>query len=63
MLFYDNYGAKYKPEFNKKSDYEALDIPVAMMLHKGYQKYVENREGSVAVDMMIVLKKAEMTGY
>lgn len=62
VLFYDSYGAKYAPEFNKKSDYEALDIPVAMMLHKGYQKYIENHEGSVAVDMMIVLKKAEMTG-
>ncbi len=62
ILFYDNYGTKYEPEYNKKSDYEALDIPVAFLSNKGYKKYIENKDGNVAVDMMVVLKKSEMTG-
>ncbi|MBL7682504.1 MAG: M20/M25/M40 family metallo-hydrolase [Flavipsychrobacter sp.] len=62
VLFYDNFGAKFTPEFNKKSDYEAIDIPVAMLTNKGYKKYMESHEGNVAVDIMVILKKAEMTG-
>lgn len=62
ILFFDNYGAKYEPEYNKKSDYETLDIPVAFLTNKGYKKYIENKDGNIAVDMMVVLKKSEMTG-
>lgn len=62
VLFYDSYGAKYPAEFNKKSEYEALEIPAAVLTYAGYKKYVEGKEGNVAVDIMAVLKKTEMTG-
>jgi hypothetical protein len=62
VLFYDSYGSKYTPEFNKKSEYEALDIPVFVLNNKGYKACIENKEGNVIVDAMGVLKKLEMTG-
>lgn len=62
VLFYDSYGAKYAPEFNKKSEYESLDIPVFVLNNKGYKAYIEGKEGNVIVDAMAVLKKSEMTG-
>lgn len=62
VVFYDSYGSKYPVAFNRKSDYETLDIPVAMLTYKGYSAYVPSSETNVAVEMNISFKKTEMTG-
>ncbi|MBS1772536.1 MAG: M20/M25/M40 family metallo-hydrolase [Bacteroidetes bacterium] len=60
VVFFDSYDAKYPASFNKKSDFEPLDIPVIMLSYKAYTSYVH--DGSVAVEMMNILKKTDRRG-
>ncbi|HEY1032569.1 MAG TPA: M28 family peptidase [Flavipsychrobacter sp.] len=62
VLFYDSYGAKFPPEFLPKSEYESLDIPVAILTNKGYESYIRRTDNNVVLEMNIALKKIEMTG-
>jgi len=67
VLFYDSYGSKYPPEFNGRSEYESVTIPVAFLSYNAYQKYVQNNTNykereSVQIDLNIVLDKPERTG-
>lgn len=66
VLFYDSYGSKYAPEYNKKSDYEALEIPVAFINYKAYQTHIldnhKRNTPNVAIDLNLSLKKTELEG-
>ncbi|RYD59336.1 MAG: M20/M25/M40 family metallo-hydrolase [Sphingobacteriales bacterium] len=68
VLLYDNYGAKFPPEFNPKSEYDVLDIPVGYISFKAYQqRFNENQQRTtmpnLSVELNSYLKKAEITGH
>jgi peptidase M28-like protein/PDZ domain-containing protein len=68
VLFYDSYGGKWEPSFNKHSEYEQLDIPVIFVTKKIYEKYVKQNDstaaasGTLSIDLNIVINKTERTG-
>jgi aminopeptidase YwaD len=64
VLFFDSYGSKYNPSFNKHSEYEALGIPVAFVARSNYQKYVteQGQKGGLNIDMDITVNRADRTG-
>ncbi|MEZ5017625.1 MAG: M28 family peptidase [Flavipsychrobacter sp.] len=62
VLLYDKYGAKYEPQFNKKSSFENLDIPSAFLSHKGYKEYAEENEEELMLHMSIDIEKTNLTG-
>lgn len=61
VVFFDSYDSKYPVSYNAKSDYETIDIPVAMLTYKGYTAYVP-AEGAIQVEMEVFFKKTELTG-
>ena len=75
VLFYDAYGSKYEPVFNRHSEYATVDIPVAYLRMNAYQHHVRetdansantsgstSQRGGIAVDLSIDINKAERTG-
>ncbi len=71
VLFYDPYGSKYPPEFNRQSEYEVIDVPVAFLTHKAYSKYLADDKyeeyitdgmSGLPVEMDVSVKKVERTG-
>ncbi len=62
VIFYDNYGAKFPPEFNSKSEIEPLEIPAAFITNKAYTKYISNSTANLKVDLNVYIKKTELTG-
>lgn len=71
LLLYDNYGAKYPPEFNRKSEYETVDIPVAYITAAAYNKYIADdhyeeyiTDGlpGLPVELNIGVRKVERSG-
>ena len=68
VLFYDSYGGKWEPAFNKHSEYESLEIPVIFVTKKIYDKYVRQNDstaaaaGTLSIDLNIVINKTERTG-
>lgn len=61
VLLYDKYGAKYEPQFNKKSSFENLDLPSAFLNNKGYKTYASASDG-LLVNMNIIIEKTNLTG-
>lgn len=43
VIFYDSYDSKYPPTFNKHTEFETVDIPVAMLCHKQYKELITDR--------------------
>ncbi len=62
VLFYDSYGARYPAEFNKKSDFESLDIPLAMLTYAGYSNNIKDGNSNITVALNVNMQKTEMTG-
>jgi aminopeptidase YwaD len=63
VLFYDGYGSKWAPSFNKHSEYDPLNIPVAFISATAYQKYIAHAGGAgVPVDVNVSINKSERTG-
>ena len=67
VVFYDSYGSKQEPVFNKHSEYEQLDIPVVYLTNQAYKKYIKTQEHGdekeqLSVDLNIAISKAERTG-
>ncbi|MES2702912.1 MAG: M20/M25/M40 family metallo-hydrolase [Bacteroidota bacterium] len=68
VVFFDSYGSKYEPSFNKQSQYEVVGIPAVFMNVRAYQKYITRNEAEssqkegVAIDMNVEVKKADRTG-
>jgi len=67
VIFFDSYGSKWEPVFNKHSDYEQLDIPVVYLTHEAYQRYLkqtdaQGQKSGISINLKIVINKAERTG-
>lgn len=62
VVFYDGYDAKYPPVFNRRSDFEPIDIPVVFLSYAAFEKYVKAKEEGVRVTLNTVIKKSERTG-
>ncbi len=64
VIFYDPYGGKWPPSFDKHSTYETLDIPVIYLSNTAYQKYIvgSTAKGGVPLVLDIVINKTERTG-
>lgn len=65
VVFYDEYDAKYPAVFNKKTEYEALSVPVAYVTYNGYKKFVtpEPMNGqSLLLKITTDLKDKKLTG-
>lgn len=61
IIFYDQYDAKYPAEFNKRTEYEALSIPVAYITYDAYSKYLAGG-GEVKIELNTELKETKLTG-
>lgn len=63
VVFFDGFGSKYPPVFNRHSEYDPVTIPVVFLGNKAYQRAVTNRDASsVSVNIDIAIRKAERTG-
>jgi aminopeptidase YwaD len=66
VVFYDPFGGKWAPAFNRHSEYETIGIPVVFMTDSAYQKYivqlVGEKGGAIPLDLSININKAERTG-
>ncbi|XZF13307.1 M28 family peptidase [Chitinophagaceae bacterium MMS25-I14] len=62
VIFYDGYGSKYAPEFNGRSEYESLDIPVVYVGFNHFKTYIQPSKGSVQADINVALQKTDRTG-
>ena len=68
VIFFDSYNSKYEPSFNKHSEYDPLEIPVACLKYDGYMKYIlpiqdgTGTRASLAVELNISIKKTDRTG-
>lgn len=67
VLFYDQFGSKYEPTFNKQSEFDALGIPVVFVKHKGIVANVsaaesEKGDANFSLDISTNIKKTDRTG-
>jgi aminopeptidase YwaD len=71
VLFYDAFGGKWEPVFDRHSEYEALNIPVAFIKYAAYQQYILQKEtekattvpnNTIPIDLNISIIKAERIG-
>lgn len=62
VLLFDKYGAEYKPQFNRRSDFESLDIPSAFLTKEGYDKYATGNVESITIAININIEKTNLTG-
>lgn len=65
VIFYDNYGSKYEPEFNRHSDYEIVDIPVVFLTNKAYKRTIADRQAGkqgIYTNLDIHITKTERSG-
>jgi aminopeptidase YwaD len=64
VIFYDAYGSKWPPSFNKQSTFEPVNIPVIFLSNKAYKKNIvgATTTGGIPVVLDIVIKKTERTG-
>jgi hypothetical protein len=61
VVFYDSYGSKWEPSFNKHSEYEPLGIPVVYMSNTAYRKYIFGNDKSIPIDLNILINRSERT--
>lgn len=65
VVFYDNYGSKYAPQYNAQSDMETIKTPVVFMTNSAYLNYVNGyhtRSEGVQFLLNVEIKKSEFTG-
>lgn len=67
VLFYDNIGSKYAPEFNGKSELERSTIPAAFISNKAYMQYVkalstDTTTVTIPIELNLAIKKIERYG-
>ena len=65
VVFFDGYGTRYEPAFNRHSEYDQLNIPVVFFSHKAYQNTISAmlaRKEGIAIGMDISINKAERIG-
>jgi hypothetical protein len=61
VLFYDPYGSDYPPQFNPRSDYETISIPVAYASHKQWQQLTAGGANAISVSLNIHLTRPDYT--
>jgi hypothetical protein len=60
VLIYDSYGSPQAPEFNKRSEYDQIDIPAAFASHTAWDKIRPNEgAGILELKMHVELLKPE----
>lgn len=62
VVFFDSYGSKYEPVFNKHTEYEPIEIPVVFVNNKAYKKTVQDRptgKSGVSIYLNISIVKTE----
>lgn len=57
VIFYDAYGAKYPPEFNRHSDFETLKIPAVFVGNEVWNRIKKDEASSLEVILNIQIKK------
>ncbi len=62
VLFYDPFGSKYAPEFNRHSDFESLSIPVAFVGNEIWKKLTANDATTLAVQMNVDIERPQVEG-
>lgn len=63
IILYDQYDAKYPAIFNKRTEYEALSIPVMYLTYHGYARTAgKDKSKAVKVNMTTDLKDTDLTG-
>ncbi len=62
VVFFDKYGSKFFPAYAKRTDYEALEIPVMLLNKKIYDLYIKNMKVMQPLMMNITYKKEYRTG-
>lgn len=62
IVFYDNYGAKYPPAYNHKSETATAEIPIAFLTHDAYKNYITNKNTSTNIALDINIKETSLTG-
>lgn len=62
VVFYDGFNSKYAPSFQKFSEQETLDIPIVFISYNTFERQVRNRTEGVDIDLVINVRKSEMTG-
>jgi Iap family predicted aminopeptidase len=63
LVLYDNYGSKYPPEFNSRSEYDALDIPVVYVAYNPWQTQTSSYKGIIPVELNINMRRPERTAH
>jgi hypothetical protein len=62
ILFYDDFNAKYPPVFNRHSEFDVLDIPIAFLTYNAFEKEVKNKSTGVTLEMNIAIEKPKKNG-
>ena len=62
VVFYDSYGSRYAPEFNRRSEYDVISIPAAYIAFNQWQTLTKNDANVIAIQLNIQLVKPEYTG-
>lgn len=62
VIFYDNFGAKYAPVFNRHSFFETIDLPVAFLSHDAFVNEVKDRSEGIRISLLSDIRKTAYTG-
>lgn len=61
VVFYDSYGSKYVA-FNKHSEYDNLDIPLAFIGRDAYNEFIATSKTDIPLLLDVSLQKTDRTG-
>lgn len=61
VVFYDEFDAKYPAEFNKRTEYESVSIPVVYLTFEGYEQHLNGRN-NVNVSIKTDIIEQKLTG-
>lgn len=62
VLFYDKYGSKFFPVYNKRSDFESLEIPVLLLSKKIYDQFIRDMKVMEPLMINLTFRKEYRTG-
>ena len=68
VVFYDAFGSKFAPEFNKQDEHEALDLPVVFLKHPAFAKIIHQADDNasqkigISVNLNVSVTKTQRTG-
>lgn len=62
LVFYDQFDSKYAPDFNGRSEYESLEIPVVYVAYNPWQLRTKALDNNIPVELKVTLRKSERMG-